>query len=131
MGSNAAMVEAVRTVASEYHEAAGRNIDDMTMRFFEAPAGSVTDQIRKLTKVDGEKLVVLDIPAGGKYYICDGAAADVTSEGILGRRRVGEGHTAAVGMSGGVLESGSAPARGKDGCGVCCIAIRHQFSPIS
>jgi len=79
MGSNAAMVEAVRTVASEYHEAAGRNIDDMTMRFFEAPAGSVTDQIRKLTKVDGEKLVVLDIPAGGKYYICDGAAADVAA----------------------------------------------------
>merc|ERR1712137_727130 len=79
MGSNGAMVDAVRTLASEYHEAAGKNIDDMTMRFFEAQAGSVTDQLRRLTKVDGDKLVLLDIPAGGKYYVCDGAVADVAA----------------------------------------------------
>jgi len=79
MGSDPAMVDAVRTVASEYHAAAGKNIDDMPMRFFEAPAGSVADQLKKMTKVDGQKLVVLDIPAGGKFYVCDGPATDVAA----------------------------------------------------
>lgn len=77
LGADAAMVAAVKAVASEYHASAGKDISAMPMRFFEAPAGSVTDQIRKLTKIDSDnKLVLLDIPEGGKYYVCDGGASD-------------------------------------------------------
>jgi len=80
LGSEAAMVKAVQEVAAEQHLAAGKEIDKMAMRFFEAPAGSVTDQLRKLTKIDsGNKLLLLDIPAGGKFYVCEGAAADAAA----------------------------------------------------
>merc|ERR1712129_207474 len=77
LGGEAAMVAAVKAVAEEQYQIAGKNIEKMAMRFFEAPAGSVTAQIRKLTKIEsGNKLVLLDIPADGKFYVCDGAGAD-------------------------------------------------------
>lgn len=76
LGSKQSIVAAVKVVAAEYYEAAGKDCDAMPMRFFEAPAGSVTDQIRKLTKVNDDKLVVLDIPSGGKFYVCDAAVSD-------------------------------------------------------
>jgi len=80
LGSEGSMVAAVQAVAAEYHEAAGKDISAMPMRFFEAPDGSVTAQIRKLTKIeDGNKLIVLDIPSGGKFYVCDGAVSDAAA----------------------------------------------------
>merc|ERR1719436_221301 len=80
LGADPAMVAAVKAVATEYHEAAQKDISAMPMRFFEAPAGSVADQIRKLVKIESEnKLVLLDIPAGGKYYVCDGEAVDAAA----------------------------------------------------
>jgi len=80
LGGESAMVAAVKDVAAEQHLAAGKDLEKMAMRFFEAPAGSATDQIRKLTKIDsGNKLLLLDIPAGGKFYACEGAAADAAA----------------------------------------------------
>lgn len=80
LGGESAMVAAVKAVAAEQHLAAGKDLEKMAIRFFEAPAGSVTDQIRKLTKIDsGNKLLLLDIPAGGKFYVCEGAAADAAA----------------------------------------------------
>jgi len=80
LGGESAMVAAVKAVAVEQHLATGKDLEKMAMRFFEAPAGSVTDQIRKLTKIDsGNKLLLLDIPAGGKFYVCEGAAADAAA----------------------------------------------------
>lgn len=80
LGSDPAMTAAVKAVATEFHEAAGKDISAMPMRFFEAPDGSVTEQIRKLTKIgEGNKLLVVDIPSGGKFYVCEGAAADAAA----------------------------------------------------
>jgi len=80
LGSDQAIAAAVKAVAAEYHEAAGKDISAMPMRFFEAPDGNVTAQIRKLTKIEeGNKLIVLDIPSGGKYYVCEGAASDAAA----------------------------------------------------
>merc|ERR1712060_451884 len=80
LGSEGSMVAAVQAVAAEYHEAAGKDISAMSMRFFKAPDGSVTAQIRKLTKIEeGNKLIVLDIPSGGKFYVCDGVVSDAAA----------------------------------------------------
>jgi len=76
LGGQASMVAAVKAVAMEYYEAASKDIGEMPMRFFEAPAGSVTDQLRKLTKVEGDKLLVLDIPSGGTYFVCEGEVSE-------------------------------------------------------
>ena len=47
----------------------------MPVRFFTAPDGGVTTQLRRLCNVpDGNKLVLLDIPADGKYYVFDPAS---------------------------------------------------------
>merc|ERR1712187_885954 len=62
---------ALKAVAEEYYEAAGKDIDSMPLRFFSGKAGGVTDQIRQLTGVAEESLVLLDIPNGGAFYICD------------------------------------------------------------
>jgi nucleoredoxin len=80
LGSNKALAAAVKTLASEYYETAGKDVSAMPVRFFEAPDGNVTGQIRKLTKVDDDKLVLLDIPSGGAFYVCD--KADV-SEAVV------------------------------------------------
>jgi len=80
LGAEAKMVAAVKSVAAEYYEAAGKDISAMPKRFFEAPQGSVTDQVRKLVKIESDnKLIFLDIPAGGKYYVCDGEAVDAAA----------------------------------------------------
>lgn len=68
--------EAMKAVAEEYYEQANRDVDSMTLRFFCAPPGGITDQLRKLTSVEGEKLVLLDIPDDGGFYTCD--ATDIT-----------------------------------------------------
>jgi len=85
LGDDDAMAAAVREIAEQQHEAAGKDIEKMTHGFFTAPAGGVTKQIRNLTKMaDGENaLLLLDIPDGGSFYVCDtgadGAAETVTA----------------------------------------------------
>jgi len=80
LGGDALMAEAVKAVAAETYEAAGKDISAMPYRFFKGPDGGVTQQIRHLTKIDGDKLVFLDIDSDGAFYVCDKAspsAADV------------------------------------------------------
>merc|ERR1712151_1257716 len=50
LGGEAKAAKAVKKVANEFYVAAGKNIDEMPMRFFSGPDGGVTGQIRKLTK---------------------------------------------------------------------------------
>ena len=69
MGNDSSMIEDIKGVAEEYHAASGGDVETMPYRFFHAPEGSVTDQIRKLTKVSGNSLILLDIPDGGKFYV--------------------------------------------------------------
>jgi len=80
LGGNALMAEAVKAVAAETFEAAGKDISAMPYRFFKGPDGGVAQQIRHLTKIDGDKLIFLDIDSDGAFYVCDNAsssAADV------------------------------------------------------
>jgi len=72
------MCEAVEKVAQEYYEKAGKDISAMPMRFFKAPPGGVVDQIKNLTKEDGNKLMILDIPSDGAFYVCDNASPSET-----------------------------------------------------
>merc|ERR1712228_242331 len=79
LGGEASMVAAVKEVAQEYYEKAGKAIDEMPMRFFTAPKGGVGDQLYKLTKLEGNKLVFLDIPSGGAFYVCEAGAVDAAA----------------------------------------------------
>merc|ERR1712187_756508 len=49
LGDDETMHAAVKSVAEEYHLAAGKDIDAMPFRFFKAPDGGVVSQVRKLT----------------------------------------------------------------------------------
>jgi len=61
----------VRTVAESQYEKAGKDIDSMSIRFFSGKDGGVTGQIRKLTGVNDNKLILLDIPDDGAFYVLD------------------------------------------------------------
>jgi len=71
LGGSESACAAVREVANEYYNAANKDISSMPMRFFTAPAGGVTDQLRKLTGLQGDKLLLLDIPSDGAFYVCE------------------------------------------------------------
>eukprot|EP00747_Dinoflagellata_sp_TGD_P152731 gnl/TRDRNA2_/TRDRNA2_177334_c1_seq1.p1 gnl/TRDRNA2_/TRDRNA2_177334_c1~~gnl/TRDRNA2_/TRDRNA2_177334_c1_seq1.p1 ORF type:complete len:403 (+),score=120.66 gnl/TRDRNA2_/TRDRNA2_177334_c1_seq1:84-1292(+) len=73
IGTDNTMCAAVKEVAEEYYTKAGKNIDAMPLRFFSGPDGGVTGQIRSLTKTEGNKLIIIDIPSGGAFYTCDKA----------------------------------------------------------
>lgn len=77
LGGDEAMCAAVKAVAAEYYEKAGNIVSAMPMRFFKGPEGGITEQLTKLTKQQGNKLVMLDIPDGGGFYVCEGAGASV------------------------------------------------------
>jgi nucleoredoxin len=62
---------AVKTVAAEYYEKAGKDIESMPMQFFWASEGGVTEQLRKLTGFEGKGLMLLDIPDDGGFYVCE------------------------------------------------------------
>jgi len=79
LGGEASMAAAVKEVAHEYYEKAGKEIDEMPMRFFTAPKGDVGDQVYKLTKQEGNKLILLDIPGGGAYYVCEAEVVDAAA----------------------------------------------------
>jgi len=74
--------EGVKQVANEYYVAAGKDVQAMPMWFFSAPNGGVTQQLRNLTKVEGDKLILIDIPSGGAFYVCETGAADITQAAV-------------------------------------------------
>merc|ERR1711972_772268 len=63
-------------VAEEYFSQAGREVAAMPLRFFTSPAGDVSDKIRSLTKVEGDRLIMLDIPSDGAFYVCEASSSD-------------------------------------------------------
>jgi nucleoredoxin len=69
---------AVKAVASEYYEKAGKDVSSMPVQFFWAPEGRVTAQLKKLTCVDGDKLILLDIPDNGGFYVCENSDIDAS-----------------------------------------------------
>jgi nucleoredoxin len=71
LGSSREISAAVESVASEYFTKAGNDVSAMPMRFYSAPEGNVSNQLRKLTGLEGEKLLLLDIPSGGAFYVYD------------------------------------------------------------
>jgi len=85
LGGSESMHEAVKAVAAEYHVKAGGVVDAMPLRFFKSPQGDVSDQVRKLTGVEGDKLIFLDIPDNGGYYVCEKDKIDADSvRGFIG-----------------------------------------------
>jgi len=70
LGDSAESAAALKSVAEEYHAKAGKDVDAMPFRFFGGKGGSVTEQIRGLTGVTEDKLILLDIPDDGAFYIC-------------------------------------------------------------
>merc|ERR1712232_52235 len=81
-GAAATACEAVMHVANEYYVAAGKDIEAMPMRFFSAPDGGVTGQLRKLTGVEDDKLILLDIPSDGAFYVCDKVGSDISAANV-------------------------------------------------
>merc|ERR1711920_1157552 len=71
LGSSAGLQQALQNVAHAQHNAVGKDVDAMPIKFFFAPDGQVTAQIRNLTGVGGEKLILIDIPSDGAFYVCD------------------------------------------------------------
>merc|ERR1712032_1458656 len=61
---------AVQAVATAHYDKVGKDCDAMNIKYFSGPDGRITEQLRKLTKVEGAKLVLLDIPDDGAFYIC-------------------------------------------------------------
>jgi len=81
LGGDEAMCKAVEIVAKEHHAAAGKDCSEMKYRFFSAPDGGVTGQLRSLMKIsEGSKLVLIDIPDDGAFYVCQKDAS--TPEGV-------------------------------------------------
>jgi len=78
MGGEASMAAAVKAVAQEHYDRAGKELDEMEIRFFTAPKGGVGDQLYNLTQLEGNKLVFLDIPDSGAFYVCESADVDAS-----------------------------------------------------
>lgn len=76
LGGEASMCGAVKAVAEEYFAQAGRDVAAMPLRFFTAPDGDVVGQVRNLTKLEGNHLIMLDIPSDGAFYVCGAGCAD-------------------------------------------------------
>merc|ERR1712232_499661 len=77
-GTSLGAMQVVKAVAQEFYDAAGKDVDEMPVKFFNAPPGSVTEQLRKLTGIADDKLILLDIPSDGAFYVCDAAPASIT-----------------------------------------------------
>merc|ERR1712176_805511 len=74
LGSSSGSEEVVKAVAQEFYSAAGKDVDEMLIKFFSAPEGSVTEQLRKLKGLAESKLILLDIPSDGAFFVCDAEA---------------------------------------------------------
>merc|ERR1711870_151165 len=51
LGTSPGPDQAVKSVAQEFYNAAGKDVDEMPVKFFSGPDGSITEQLRKLTGV--------------------------------------------------------------------------------
>jgi len=71
LGGKASDEAAVKSVCDEYYKKAGGDVEKMRMRFFSGKEGGVVAQIRKLTGQKKDKLILLDIPDDGGFYVCD------------------------------------------------------------
>jgi hypothetical protein len=76
-GPESSGASAVKIIAQEYYEKAGKDIASMPLQFFWAPEGDVTEQVRTLTGVNGTKLILLDIPDNGGFYVCEDSEINV------------------------------------------------------
>merc|ERR1712151_382551 len=79
LGDHATALEAVRAVASSHYDKVGKDCDAMDVKYFSGPDGRITEQLRKLTRVEGAKLVLLDIPDDGAFYICDAQPESISA----------------------------------------------------
>merc|ERR1712217_431652 len=82
LGSSTASEKVVKAVAHEFYNAAGKDVDDMPIKLFSAPEGSVTEQLRKLTGVAESKLTFLDIPSDGAFFVCDAEVSTLTEASV-------------------------------------------------
>merc|ERR1712203_829681 len=80
LGGDKAMRSAVKIVAEEHYTQAGKDIAEMPFRFFSGPDGGVVNQVRTLTKTNGAKLLLLDIPDDGGFYVCQ---SDVSTPEVV------------------------------------------------
>lgn len=71
LGDKEASFSAVENVAITHYEKAGKDVDSMPIKFFSGKSGGVTGKIRELTKVTENKLILLDIPDDGAFYVLD------------------------------------------------------------
>jgi len=82
MGAIGAASDAVKAVANEHYVAAGKDLGEMKLRFFSGVAGGVTEQLRTMMGVTEDRLVILDIPDDGGYYVCDKPASDINEASV-------------------------------------------------
>lgn len=80
LGDSTTAHEAVKAVADEEYEKAGKDVEAMPVKFFRGPAGGVTEQLRNLTGQKDDKLILLDIPDDGGFYVCDGDAGSMSAD---------------------------------------------------
>jgi len=72
LGADEAMCAALKAVAEEHYVQAGKDVGEMPFRFFSGPDGDVAKQLRDLTQISsGSKMILLDIPDDGAYYVCE------------------------------------------------------------
>jgi len=80
LGDDATAMDAVKQVALAHYEKAGKDVDSMDIKYFSGKDGRITAQLRNLTKIEGAKLILLDIPDDGAFYVCD---QDGISAGVV------------------------------------------------
>lgn len=81
--SESSAAVAVKSVAMEYYEKAGKDISEMPVRFFYAGDGEIATKIRSLTKVTTEaKLIYLDIPDNGGFYVLHKDASQIDANAV-------------------------------------------------
>merc|ERR1712187_278383 len=81
-GTSLGAMQVVKAVAQEFYDAAGKDVDEMPVKFFNAPPGSVAEQLRKLTGIADDQLIFLDIPSDGAFFVCDAEASKLTEAGV-------------------------------------------------
>jgi nucleoredoxin len=72
VGGSEALHSAVKEVSSEYFAAAKKDVSEMPLRFFKSPeGGEITEKLRSLMSLEGNKLILTDLGSGGFYYVCE------------------------------------------------------------
>lgn len=88
LGGDAEQASSVESLANEHFVAAGSDIEAMDLRFFTAPEGGVTQQLRMITNIKAEnKIILIDIPSGGAFHVKppDASVKDFVADVLAGR----------------------------------------------